>query len=512
MADNTEKTKRIAKNTMFLYFRMLFLMIISLYTSRVVLDSLGVSDYGIYNVVGGFVTMFSLISSSLTSACTRFLNYEMGTGNKDRLATIFSSAVFIQTVLALVVLLIAETVGVWYINNILVVPDDRLTAANWCFQFSLLNFCMNIITVPYNAAIVAHEKMKTFAQVSVFQGLANLGISFMIYYNPFDRLVYYGLLLFIVQFVIRMVYQIYCRKHFEECSSRTIKVDKSILKEMLGFSIWQFVGSSSALFKNQGVSMILNFFFGPAVNAAKGIANQINQAVYQFASNFMLALNPQITQSYAAGDYQYALKLVNKGSRLSFFLLFTLSLPILINADFILHIWLKEVPEYALEFAQLSLICALIKCLSETLMKIQNATGNIKTYQLVVGGIQMLDMPLALVALYLGYSPYSVLYIAIFIELICLVARLFMLPNTVQGFQPFSFIREVIAKCVFVAIVAMIIPFIHYMYADNSWTTFIVNSLLCLFVSAFVVFFLGCEKAERKFFINYGKKIIKRFI
>ena len=273
-------------------------MLISLYTSRVILDALGVEDYGIYNVVGGFVSMFALISAALTSACTRFLNFELGKGDPERQNIVFSTAVTIQWGLAIIVAILSEAIGVWYVNNVMVLPPERLTAANWCFQFSVFNFCMNLITVPYNASIIAHEKMKAFAYVSIFQGLAQLGISFMVYYEPFDRLVFYAFMLMCLQFLIRYMYQVYCRKHFEECHYRFV-LDKPLLKHMFGYSLWHLVGNGASVLKNHGVNLVLNFFFGPAVNAACGLANHVDRSVNQFASNFMMAMNPQIGNVFA---------------------------------------------------------------------------------------------------------------------------------------------------------------------------------------------------------------------
>lgn len=316
MSSTSANNKRIAKNTLFLYFRMLFLMSISLYTSRVILDALGVEDYGIYNVVGGFVSMFALISAALTSACSRFLNFELGKGDLERQNIVFSTAVTIQWGLAIIVAVLSEVIGIWYVNNIMVLPPERLTAANWCFQFSIFNFCMNLITVPYNASIIAHEKMRTFAYIGLIQGFAQLGISFLVFFEPFDRLVFYALLLMILQFVIRYTYQVYCRKHFKECRFRFV-LDKPLLRHMFSYSLWHLIGNGAAVLKNHGVNLVLNFFFGPTVNAAKGIANQVDHAVGQFVGNFMMAMNPQITKSYAKEDYSYMFSLVNKGARFS---------------------------------------------------------------------------------------------------------------------------------------------------------------------------------------------------
>ena len=508
--DNKSNSKRIAKNTLVLYVRMLFLMLISLYTSRVILDALGVEDYGIYNVVGGFVSMFALISAALTSACSRFLNFELGKGDPERQNIVFSTAVTIQWGLAIVVAVLSEAIGIWYVNNVMVLPPERLTAANWCFQFSIFNFCMNLITVPYNASIIAHEKMKAFAYVSIFQGIAQLGISFMVYYEPFDRLVFYALMLMILQFLIRYMYQAYCRKHFKECHYRFV-MDKPLLKHMFSYSLWHLIGNGAAVLKNHGVNLVLNYFFGPAVNAARGIATHVDAAINQFVSNFMMAMNPQITKSYATGDTQYMFSLINSGARFSFYLLLLLSLPIIINADFILNIWLKEVPTYAVEFSQLTLVAMLIASLSKPLITAQNATGDVRNYQIVVGGVELLNLPFSFICLYFGMNPTSVVFVSIVINIASLGVRLFMLPQTLHGFKPVAFFKIVIWRCAEVAIIASLIPLFTHSLLSDDVIGFIISLLVCLVYPALIVFYIGCSKSERLFMLSKVKTIKTRF-
>ena len=506
MSNNSVNNKRIAKNTLFLYFRMLFLMLISLYTSRVILDALGVDDYGIYNVVGGFVSMSALISAALTSACSRFINFELGKGEAERQNIVFSTAVTIQWGLAILVAILSEAIGVWYVNNVMVLPPERLTAANWCFQFSVFNFCMNLITVPYNASIIAHEKMKAFAYVSIFQGIAQLGISFMVYYEPFDRLVFYALMLLLLQFLVRYMYQVYCRKHFEECHFRYV-IDKPLLKHMFSYSLWHLVGNGASVLKNHGVNLVLNFFYGPAVNAARGLANHVDGAVNQFASNFMMAMNPQITQSYSRGNLKDMFKLVNRGSRFSFYLLFVLALPLIINADYILHIWLKEVPAHTVAFVQLTLISMMITSVSRSLMTAQNATGNVRNYQLVVGGVELLNLPFSYIFLYLGMMPEIVVVVAIVVEILAFLARMYMLPYTINEFKPLLFIRDVILKCLVVIVFAVPIPVLVYIYLPENFYTFILNVCLCVLSSAIVIYYIGCNANERAIIVTTVNKL-----
>ena len=501
--------KRIAKNTLVLYFRMLFLMFISLYTSRVILDALGVEDYGVYNVVGGFVSMFALISAALTSACTRFLNFELGKGDPERQNVVFSTAVSIQWGLAILVAVLSELIGVWYVNNVMVLPPERLTAANWCFQFSVFNFCMNLITVPYNASIIAHERMKAFAYVSFFQGIAQLGISFMVYYEPFDRLVFYALMLMMLQFLIRYMYQVYCRKHFSECHYRFV-LDKPLLSHMFSYSLWHLVGNGATILRKHGINLVLNFFFGPTVNAARGLANHVDHAVNQFASNFMMAMNPQITQSYSRGELNSMFLLVNRGSRFSFYLILVLALPVIINADYILHIWLKEVPAHTVAFVQLTLISMMIGSISKSLITAQNATGNVRNYQLVLGGISLLYLPTSYLFLCLGLMPEIVFVISIIFEIVLLAARMYMLPFTIKEFKPSLFFRDVVLQCLAVIVLTIPIPALAYIYLPENFYTFILNVCVCILCSTAVIYYIGCNSNERAVIISGVNKTIKK--
>ena len=374
--------KRIAKNTLLLYFRMLFLMLVSLYTSRVVLNALGVEDFGIYNVVGGVVAMFTMLSGSLSAAITRFITYELGTGNQENLKKIFSSAVTIQIGLAVVIILLAEAGGVWFLNVKMNIPEARMIAANWVFQFSILTFAINLISVPYNASIIAHERMSAFAYISILEAIGKLAIAYLITVSPIDRLIFYALLMCVVALLIRLVYGYYCKKHFAECTYHFLW-NKNLLKRMFGFAGWNFIGASSAVLRDQGGNVVINLFCGPAVNAARGIAFQVNTAVHGFVTNFMTALNPQITKSYASGDREYMMTLIFQGARLSFYMLLVLSLPILVNTHYILALWLKIVPEHTVLFVQLILLFGLSESISNPLITAMLATGKIRNYQII---------------------------------------------------------------------------------------------------------------------------------
>ena len=501
--------KRIAKNTIILYFRMLFLLGVSLYTSRIVLEALGVVDYGIYNVVGGFVAMFGIISSTLTGACSRFINYEMGTGNMDRLKAVFSTTVTIQVILALIVAVVCESFGLWYINNVMVIPGDRLIAANWCFQFSVINFFISLVSVPYNAAIVAHEKMSAFAYISIFEGISRLLICYLIIVLPYDNLIAYGFLLLLIQIIVRLIYQGYCRIHFEE--SRYFFVwNKQLIKEIFSYSSWNLIGNTSGILKNQGINILLNYFFGPVVNAAKGVSNQVNNAINGFVSNFMMALNPQITQSYSSGNRSNMMILINYGSRFSFYILILFALPIIFNADYVLSIWLKEVPDYAVSFSVLTLIAAIICSLSKTLITAQNATGKVKNYQIVVGGIQIAIVPISLIVLKLGGSPISVMWLLIFDEVISLFARIYMLSKNIEEFSSKRYCKDVIFNCLSVLLCSSIAPIILQFYKQCGFIYFIFNVAIVILMTVASILFVGCTQTERLFIYSKLKARIKR--
>ena len=327
MPDASSNNKRIAKNTLLLYVRTLFIMLVTLYTSRVVLNTLGVTDYGIYNVVGGVVMMFSVISGSLSSSISRFITYELGHGDFDRLKRIFSTSINIQIGISLVILVLAELFGVWFLNTKMNIPAERLSAANWVLQCSLLSFIINLISVPYNACIIAHERMSAFAYISILEAVLKLAVVYMLLVSPYDKLVTYAILLVIVALLIRLTYGQYCRRHFEESRYQFV-YDKPLVKEMTSFAGWSFFGNSAYMLNVQGVDMLINIFFGVTLNAARGVATQVQNAVMQFVNNFAVAVNPQITKSYAAGEREYMNKLVCRGARFSYFLLLIFVVPL----------------------------------------------------------------------------------------------------------------------------------------------------------------------------------------
>lgn len=509
MENVSANNKRIAKNTLLLYFRMLLTMAVSLYTSRVVLSTLGVEDYGIYNVVGGIVAMFSVISGSLSAAISRFITYELGKGDKKALERIFSSAVTIQLTLGIIILILAEAIGVWFLNAKMNIPESRMYAANWVFQLSTITFIINLISVPYNAAIIAHERMSAFAYISILEVSAKLLIVYMLLLSSIDRLIFYAILMTSVALIIRFVYGYYCKRHFEECSYHFI-FDATLLKRMFGFAGWNFIGSCSAILRDQGGNIVINLFCGPAVNAARGIAYQVNSAVNGFVSNFMVALNPQITKSYASGDREYMMTLIYQGARLSFYILLMLSLPVIINVDYILELWLKMVPDHTTLFVQLVLIFAMSESISNPLITAMLATGNIRNYQIVVGGLQMLNLPISYILLRNGCIPETVLIVAICISQCCLLARLYMLKGMI-GLSVREYMNKVYFNVLAVTILSAIIPCFLSYYLHETFISFIMICAISVICTFSVIYFVGCNRNERKFILSKITAIKDKF-
>lgn len=495
MPNTSSNNKRIVKNTLLLYVRMLFLMLISLYTSRVILNALGVEDYGIYNVVGGVVTMFSVLSGSLSSAISRFLTFELGTGNKEKLIKIFSCSVTIQAGIAVIIIMLAETVGLWLLNEKMVIPGNRMIAANWCYQFSIVTFAVGLISVPYNAAIIAHERMSAFAYISILEAAGKLIVAWCIAINPIDRLIFFAAMVAVIALIIRFTYNWYCKRHFEECTYHFV-YDYDLLKQMFSFAGWNFIGSSSAILRDQGGNIILNLFFGPTVNAARAISVRTNTAVTGFVNSFMMAMKPQITKSYAKGDKAYMFDLLFRGARFSFYILLLLSLPILLNTHYILVLWLKLVPEHTTLFVQLALVFAMSECISSPLITAVQATGKIRNYQLVVGGLQMMNLPIAFICLYLGAMPESIMIVAIIIGQFCLAARLYMLRSLI-GLKVRKYLHEVYFNVIVVTLLSMIIPVVCSLNMQEGLYSFVIISLLALMNVSLVVLFIGCSKNER---------------
>ena len=495
MDENSQNTRRIAKNTLMLYVRMLVLMVVGLYTSRVVLNALGENDFGIYDVVGGVVAMFAIISGSLNSAISRFITFEMGKRDRTRLNKVYSTAVIIQLVLSLIVVAVAEPLGVWFIRNEMTIDPSRIPAAIWVLHFSLASFVINLMSVPQMASITAHEKMSAYAYIGLLDGFLRLGVAILISRSSSDRLVMYGALMMVSVLIVRIAYGIYCRMHFPECRLRIVK-DMGLVKEMFSFAGWNFIGVSSGVLRDQGGKILVNLFAGTAVNAARGVALQLNGAVQGFVTNFMTAVNPQITKSYASGNHGYMFYLISKSSRMSYYLLFILALPVLFNTEYIMNLWLKDVPAHSGFFVQLFLIYTLSESLSNPLVTAQLATGNIRNYQLVVGGLQLMNLPVSYLFLKMGAVPEVTVMVAVAISQICLFARLYMLKGMI-GLPVREFIMKVYMNVICVSAVALIIPWALDGCLPDDFMGFLASVFICVVSALLSVVILGLSRWER---------------
>ncbi len=513
MQNQLERTQKIAKNTLLLYVRMLFSMLVSLYTSRVILNTLGIEDYGIYNVVGGIVSMFALISASLSASVSRFLTFELGTGNITKLKKVFSASLLIHFILASIILVCAESIGVWFLNTYMNIPADRMYAANWVFQFSVFSFIIGIVSIPYNASLISHERMSFYAIIGFLEVGLKLVIVLSLAYISYwtDKLIAYSLMLVCSGLFLQCVYLYYCKKNFEECQFQK-KNDIGLLKEMIGFAGWNFIGASSAILREQGGNIILNWFGGPSLNAARAIALQVNGAVTNFVSNFMVSLNPQITKSYAAGEHAYMISLIYRGARFSFYLLLFLSLPILMNTTYVLTLWLNIVPEHVVLFVRLVLIFSMCESISNPLITAMLATGNIRNYQIIVGGLQMMNLPISYLLLRLGFFPEIILVVAITLSLCCLCARLLLLRGMV-GLSVKSYILHVLMNVVVVSIFSLIVPLLFSGYLRDGFSNFLLSCIICVICAGITIYYIGCTRGERHFIkekaLAFGNRILK---
>ncbi len=493
---NANKTKRIARNTLMLYVRMLVLMLVGLYTSRVVLEALGEDDFGIYNVVGGVVAMFTIMSGALNSAVQRFITFEMGRKEGD-LNKVYSTAVTIQLILALVVVIVAEPVGIWFIGNEMTIDPSRIPAAKVVLHFSLLAFVVNLMSVPQMASITAHEKMSAYAWIGLLDGFLRLMVAFLIMKSPIDRLVYYAALMAGVVLAVRAAYGIYCRRNFPECRYRPV-FDKALIKEMFSFAGWNFIGVSSGVLRDHGGNILVNVFSsGTEVNAARGVAFQLNNAIQGFVTNFMTAVNPQITKSYASGDKAYLFPLLRRSSRMSFYLLLVIALPVMFNTEYLLGLWLKSVPGHTALFARLFLVFALSESISNPLITAMLATGNIRNYQIFVGGIQLMNLPVSYLCLKLGAIPEVTVVVAIVISQICFFVRLAMLRG-MMGLDVWKYIHDVYLKVWMVVAVALIVPLLVCGLMPADFPGFCLSVSVCVLSACLSAIFVGCSGDERR--------------
>ena len=508
MESNSHNSKRIAKNTIILYFRMIVLMFINLYVSRVVLDALGIEDYGVYNVVGGFVALFSILSGSLSAAISRFITYELGKKDEACLREVFSVSVTVQLILIILVLVLSETIGLWFFYSKIDIPQDRINVAFWCYQFSVITFAVNLLSVPYYACIIAHEKMSAFAYIGLLEGFGKLLIAWSLLIYGGDKLILYAILLMFMSVIIRFIYGLYSKRHFSECRF-SVSRNYSLFKQIFAFAGWNFIGAATDPLCFHGRNILLNIFFGPTVNAAYGLSMQVNSAISSFSSNFMTAIKPQIIKTYAEGNNDFLFKLLFWGSKLALFPLVIMSMPIIFNVDFVLGIWLKQIPDYTPVFVVLTLINVMCESISQPLVVAMLATGNIRNYQIAVGGMALMNVPASYVCLRCGFSPICVFIVSIVISQICFFIRLHMLRGMI-GLPVKRFFCNVYIRAIAVMFLSLLTPyaFTNVYQFENVIMNFLIVCVVTVTSSIFSIIFVGCSKEERILVLKKAKELV----
>lgn len=505
----SSNNKRIAKNTILLYFRMIILMVISLFTSRVILQALGVEDYGISSVIAGFLSMFGIITTSMSNAISRFITVELGRGELERLKQVFSTSISVQLFMGLLIVILIETFGFWFLNTKMQIPTGREVAAQWCLHCATITTFISLMNIPFNSAIVAHERMSAFAYMTIVDATFKLSICYAIYISPYDKLITYSVLGVVVSILTTSIYWIYCLLRFQE-TSFSFRFDKSLFKEMCGFAGWNLFSQTAWVLNNQGINMLINLFFGVALNAARGIAVQVNGIILNFVNNFMVALNPQITKSYAVGDKETAFQLACRGCRLSFYIMFFLALPVMIESHQILKLWLGTPPEYADTFVVWTILSTFSTLLGNTLVTLQMAHGDIKKYQLWITIFGSIPFPLTWLAFKLGFPAIVSYYVYIAVYWALIFVRYYLVHEK-TGISAKMYIVGVVLRTHIVAIVSSITPIIIHFCLPETFTRCIlvvVSSMLSTFV---IIFFFGLDLAERTFIIDKISLISNKF-
>ena len=493
--------KTIAKNTLYMYIRMFFQMLVGLYTSRIVLQVLGVSDYGIYNAVGGIVSLFIFLNTAMTQATQRFLSYNLGKGDYDNLRKIFSMCLNVHIIIAAAIVLLCEVVGIWLLYNKMVIPPDRLDTAFWVLQFSTFTCVMSVTQVPYNASLYAHEHFNVFAGFQILQIFLNLGFVLLLkYVLPGDKLAWYAFNQMLVQFVIMMLNRIYDIRTFKECSYKCFW-DKSMFKQVMGYSSWSLLGDVSNTLADQGVNLLLNMFFGPAVNASRGIAVQVKNMVSSFVGNFQGASIPQIVKLYAKGEKDAMNKLVLQSSKISFFMFYIIAIPVIFEIKEITHIWLGQTPDYLVAFARLQLITILTQAMGGTLLFVIQATGKIKKYQMSSAIFNLSVFPFTYLFFKLGYNPITPFVLTIIAKALVdcsIYYNVFRLAN----FPISLYFRKALLLMVIVAVIGAIVPFLIYNNMEYGLIRFVVLFASSIVANVFLIYFVGFTVQERQWVLN----------
>ena len=493
-----------------LYMRAILMMGIGLYTSRIILKALGITDFGIYNAVGGIIAMFGFISSSLSNATSRFITIAIGRGDQSYTNRTYGNIKVMYYILCVVIVLFAETVGLWFLFNKMTIPADRMSAAFWVYQYSVLSSVVGFISVPYNSAIIAHERMSAFAYISLLDATLKLVICFLLQMSPYDKLIVYATLLFFVGVIDRIIYAVYCNKRFEEVHAPA-RIDKEQLREILTMSGWSLSGNLFWILNTQGVNLILNVFFGPVVNAARGIAMQVQGVMGQFVTNFQTAINPQITKSYANVEYDRMHSLLHLSSKFSYFLMLLMSVPVFIEAPIILKWWLGTIPDNTIVYLRIILLYSVFATLANPLWIAVLATGKLKKYQLWDNMVQALVLPISYIAFkYFHAASYWVFIILLVAEIVEIFVRVWVVLPLINH-KYLDYIREVVIPLVLVSFVAPLVPLALSNYlSTNEVVEFFMISVISVLSSFLFIWLLGMKRSERGYFVEFLKKRYKK--
>lgn len=488
--------KRIAKNTLMLYFRMLLMLVVELYAARIILQTLGVSDYGLYNVVGGIVAMFSFISATLSTGTQRFLTYALGEGNIEKMKSVFSTASYLHVLIAIFVFVVSEVVGLWLLNNHMQIQNDRMSAAFWVFQFSVITAMVAIIQVPFTSSMIAHEKMDIYAWLSVYDAVMKLLIVYLIQVVNADKLILYSLLYFLVHVSTALIYIFFSRLKFCECRIYG-GFNKVIFREIASFSGWNIFGCCGALIQGPGVNILLNMFFGTVVNAARGIAFQVNSLILQFVGNFQTAVNPQIVKLYASGQIDRMMQLVIGNSKMAAYLLLLIAVPLFIESEFVLELWLGDYPDYTPIFLRIIIIQSFVQTINRPVVMALHAVGKMKTLNLTVGSVLILSLPLSYVLLRMGVSPVTIFWVNILPWLVELFIELLLLKKYID-FPFWGFYKKVYGVVFPIAVLMFVIPYIiKSLFNCEGWGGFVILCFVGIISSCLIIFYIGISASLR---------------
>lgn len=501
--DSTLNNKRIAKNTLFLYIRMILVMGVTLFTSRLVLYALGEENYGIYNVVGCIVAMFGFFSSTLTSTCQRYFSYYIGKEDNEGLERIFKLNMTTFLLFAAIVLILAETVGLWFVNEKLNIPNEKMFSMNCVYQCTIVGLFCSVILVPYSALIIAHERMSAFAYISIVEVFLKLILVVVLQYIPSDKLVLYALSVLFTNISIVLYYYYYCHKCFNE-SKYKFYWDKKEFKDVLSYSGWHLIGALSVMIRNQGVNVLLNTFFNPIVNAGRAIAFQISHAVDSLSNNFFVAVKPQIYKYYAQSNFADLYSLLITSTKVCFYLILIIAVPVIVNTESILAFWLKDVPVYAVLFTQLSLINAIADSINGPAIAAALATTKIKWFEIITGGLMILNLPLSYIVLRLGACPESTVLISIALSVLTIVVRAFILEDLI-GLSKNEYLVKTCAPLIIVTFISIITSFLLSSYISNLLIDVVVTTIYSFMVSSLLFYYISLNKSERRMIYEYMK-------